>query len=335
MNTPDNLISDYYFVPLGREPGGYHDLIGVPPTASENEVASAEHKYRRDIENNYRRNCNEYRKKKEKKEITKEELDAQVEEWKKEKSKKLAEINKLKGNYNKSIGEKRKHRNLGLKDDSVIWLDMYKPLTDSLESESGYLKEIFFKRRPLPEIDQSLSDIVGSPGSYFQNNFKKRDQIKLTDFRNVLDEINLSFLLEADVLWSKLKYSNLEYWLVEIEKWDKELDLISPRLKSTKVNISNFAEEPDFPTVCNPFTLSIEGLHSEEIEDFSMMPKRKGDKKGIGLAELLAKMLAEESIMDTENPEGAQPGRNKKKRIPFENLFMELFEILSDTKDDI
>jgi hypothetical protein len=71
------------------------------------------------------------------------------------------------------------------------------------------------------------------------------------------------------------------------------------------------------------------------MEDISMMPERKGDKKEIGLAALLAEMLTRESMRDTEKPENADFGKNKKKMIPFADFFMEFFEILSNTKDDI
>ncbi|MGD2088738.1 MAG: hypothetical protein PVH61_21345 [Candidatus Aminicenantes bacterium] len=333
MNASRNLAEDYYFVPLGREPGSYLDVLGLPPTASEVEAKNRQEEYLLGLIKDFKNKRKKLRERKEKKEITEEEFNAQVKEWKEEKRKKEVDLNKKEENYDLSLAEERKLKNMGFVDDNVIWLDMYKSLSSSTDSE--YLKELFFKKRPLPEIEQSLLDIVRSPGDYRPSSFEKYRKIKLKKFQNFLDEMNLSFLLKADDLWSNLKYTNLGYWLNKIEKWGRELDLIFPRLDRRRLRVSNFAEKPDFPTICEPFNLAIESLHSEEMEDISIMPERKGDKKEIGLAVLLAEMLARESMMDMEKPESADFWKNKKKMIPFADFITEFFEILSNTKDDI
>ena len=58
MDASRNLADDYYFVWLGREPGGYLDVLGLPPTASEDEAKNRQREYllelERDFKNKYK-----------------------------------------------------------------------------------------------------------------------------------------------------------------------------------------------------------------------------------------------------------------------------------------
>jgi len=277
MNSTRSWIDDYYFVPLGREPGSYLDFLGLPPTASEIEVAAKDRAYRRQLGCDFRTSRSELIKKRDHNEITEEEYNSGVKKLEEERTEKRIEINKLREKYNLEPAEKRRILNMGLKDDSAVWVDMYESFLYA--SEADCLGKLIFKQHPFPQMEPS--QLVGIPLPGHNRNSQMNEDI-------YFDEITISCLLKADELWSRLKCTNLEFWLKEIEKWDKELDSITPRLKIIPGKNKNCIDDPDFPTLCHPFNLAIEQINDEEVENLFNMPERKGELNPISANEFLA-----------------------------------------------
>jgi F0F1-type ATP synthase epsilon subunit len=71
------MASDFYFVPFGKERGGYLDLLGLPPNASEAEVATRGVEHRKQADKERREKAKELADKQKSGNITKEEYEAE------------------------------------------------------------------------------------------------------------------------------------------------------------------------------------------------------------------------------------------------------------------
>lgn len=335
MTTLKEQQNQYYFVPLGRDRDGYLALLSLPPTASIGEAKKAEVQYKKSIERDFKIKRGELRSKLKDNNITQEEFDAQVKEWEDQKTQKNVELNKLNESFKKAQAEKRKLHNKGIKDTNVVWLEMYKE----------YDRENFFKewrsgKKPLRTIDQrqlnSLKSFWLNSGLEKKRTFSDtslqvfsggNQQPSMSNFHELLDEKKMVCLLWADAIWSKLKYTNREFWQKKVETWEDELICSRPRFNLTATEgCSDMA--PLFSSLCSLSDLAIDHLITENIEDCAQIPERRGDQEQLDLRKLLAMAFEKKLIQESDSGPGGE--RKLEGGTPAEGDFFERFmELLS------
>lgn len=327
MKEERNSLDQYYFVPLGRERGSYLDLLDLPPTASIGEAKKAEVQYKKSIEKVFKSKRKELRLKLKDNTITQEEFDERVKEWEDEKTQKNIELNKLNENFKKAQAEKRKLQNRGIKDKSVVWLEMYKGY-----DREGFFKEWLSGNKPLRRIDQDqlnslksfLSDFEAlqtgkMPGTCFRGFAGENAQPSLSGFHEIIDNKKIASLLWADTLWEKLKYTNRSFWQRKVKDWKDEMNGSFPRLKHVSDSIS-FDKNPLFSSLCALSDLDIDSLKTEKIEEHAQMPERRGDQEQLDLRRLLAGAF--EKNLSQESDSGS--GDDTKSEEDLLKMFMEM-----------
>lgn len=128
------LSSDEYFVPFGREPGSYLDVLGLNPSATNAEANRALVAYNLRVNADCTTACNEIRARFAANEISEAEQADEIEKQTAIKTQKLTDINTLKARHNSQVAERRKRENLGLPDDTATWMPMYRDLSDQSEA---------------------------------------------------------------------------------------------------------------------------------------------------------------------------------------------------------
>ncbi len=123
-------VGEYYFVPLGRERGGYLDLVELPPTATGVEASKAELAYRTSLERDFKTRRKGLRERHKADELTKEEFDAAVDEHKAIWEAKKTELNKKKEVFTAQEAERRRLANEGKADETIVWDEMYRAFDD-------------------------------------------------------------------------------------------------------------------------------------------------------------------------------------------------------------
>lgn len=147
--------TNFFFVPFGRERGGYLDLLGLSPDADAVSAAAAESQYRRQLDIDFRTERKARREQKDQQQITSEEFDAQVKQLEGVKTRRLAELSELKQKYETVATARRGQQTEGRRYADVSWMTMYQRL-----SGDGDKKLSAARLYPLPEFEpDSLSQI--------------------------------------------------------------------------------------------------------------------------------------------------------------------------------
>ncbi len=148
------LSSDEYFVPFGREPGSYLDVLGLNPSATNAEANRALVAYNLRVNADCTTACNEIRARFAANEISEAEQADEIEKQTAIKTQKLTDINTLKARHNSQVAERRKRENLGLPDDTATWMPMYRDLLDQSEATWNTLLR--------PQVPDSITPEYGA-----------------------------------------------------------------------------------------------------------------------------------------------------------------------------
>jgi hypothetical protein len=137
---------EYYFVPLGRERGGFLDILGLPANADVAAIAAKENEHRRQIKKDAVEQRAKWKKKQQAGEITPQELENKYAEIKTETTNRETECNDLKRKFEVLQAERRKLANEGRRDTTTAWENAYASFKMDRESFWNFLT----KARPLP-----------------------------------------------------------------------------------------------------------------------------------------------------------------------------------------
>lgn len=292
--------NEYYFVPLGRDPGGFLDFLGLPPTATEADAKVRENEFRDKLEVEFKsrstrlamrmeyQNLKEKLRKNEKsgaefsadvqkmkerhvnfndklmkltarlKEkailqeahtaeierlrndfdaltaesdaspITKEEMEAEVEKWKKEKSDHLEYLNSLNTAYQLIRAHQRDLRNKGIVSESELWRKMF--------IDFGQTPTLFWKlalsHRPLMS-SKDIDSINGLSDSLQENPIglyldflglspdATEEDVKLRKTEQ-FDKLKVEFKVKTTRFATRLEYQTLKELRKKNNKADKE-----------------------------------------------------------------------------------------------------------------
>jgi hypothetical protein len=143
---------EYYFVPLGRERGGYLEFLGLPPDADLAAIAKAEVDYRNTLKNKLKEQRKPLLDQRNAKQITAEEYKAKDEELVAKNSKALAEFGELKQKFDRLQAERRKLAQQGHAEKNSVWVDAY----TSFGTDHAEFWQFLVEPRPLPKMAVEL-----------------------------------------------------------------------------------------------------------------------------------------------------------------------------------
>jgi hypothetical protein len=222
--------------------------------------------------------------------LTQEEFDQLDKEWQAEKTKGETRLNELKDVYNKKQAEKRERIAQGFVYDDTIWLEMYAPPESD---EPIFISPFLYESLPAQDGDFLHSELPDDLTLVYRKNVRLyQDQLKA-----------------IDRLWEGLKGTNRRFWRAKAKTWLSEIEHLGPFFDSKTIYIEgtdSIPTEPEFPILCRPSRLTIEQLENEDVEDFSSLPERVGDKPRLDLARLFASLLRGQGS-PTSNPQGKMP----------------------------
>ena len=296
IDAPEKRHHEFYFITLGREPGGYLDVLGLGLNAGKGEIGTKEREFRQKIKKETKEKIRALNERLKSKEITKDEFNTQSEQYQEEQTRRLSEINDLKKGYEEEISQRRKNNNLGLADDNTVW-------TTTLPDWGT-------------RVERLCSVLLGPHVT--------TDHLRPTSAQK--DPL-LPILLWADQCWSKIKWTNRETWQRNLEQWEADIYARVPGLQPVSTNAGTPVKQPLFPKLCAAADHSIDTLEKEEIEDLSKVPERASEDRKLSLASLLAEMLekasAETPAKKLDNLDDPKPKKG----------LLELLELLTASMD--
>src|SRR5690242_13228944 len=132
MGVRNKSGRSHYFVPLGRECGGYLDFLGLPPDASVGDVGRKQTEYLKGLETTFKERRKEMRKALEESTISAQEFEAKIEQLKDERTKNEQKLNELRAKFDIVQAERRGARSTSRQEDA-IWLEMYRWFSGDLQ----------------------------------------------------------------------------------------------------------------------------------------------------------------------------------------------------------
>jgi len=264
-------LTERFIVPLGREKGGYLDLLGLPADASPAEIASRGKEFRSGIDLDFRSARKALREKLKSSEILREDFDAQVVELEKIKNNREAEANQLRSKFENLQAEHRRLANAGRQREDAAFGDLRTLLP-------GGLAEFWIKLdSPLPvkQAPDALADAVWKVWLEGQRDvqvekalpsccFDEADKASLADVMDLWHERALVRLMLADTFWRRLRFTNQSAWDELIQTW---VNQVEPRFKPLDLElIGEPRPQIDFPTVATWPNLYVANLPSGVAE---------------------------------------------------------------------
>lgn len=158
MSSTKSPVVEYYFVPLGREPGGYLDFLRLRPDADADTVAAKEAEYRVGLKNELRKQRGVLLEQKKAKLITEEEYRAKLEERNATNDKELADFQQLKQKFELLQAERRKLANDGRPEMSSAWAEAYA----SFGHDPAKFWQFLLAARPLPQVEAEVLEAIGA-----------------------------------------------------------------------------------------------------------------------------------------------------------------------------
>lgn len=298
----------YYFVPLGRERGSLLDLLGLLRDAGLSEVEGKQTKYRLELQQTFRQRCKALQ---EREGITPQELEAEVEKLKEEKTAKEQTLNELAARYEALMSEKRRleNRRKALKaeldagrityqefkvkarqfegDDDQTWIEVYRTFGDLRE-----LWQFLLSARQIPDVPPELLDEIertwiaahlggrdgaaeprAAGGCLLSQTCSAAQPVDLRTLARLVVERDLIRLLAADALWSRLSHTNREHWSGVMERWAAEVASLGPHWRREAPGPRPAA----YQGLHRPTPLTVELSSDEDAE-----PLRTGGRAGSG-----------------------------------------------------
>lgn len=341
MADLDTPIDDYYFVPLGRERGGYLDHLELPPTAKPDEISKRAVAKEKEAERKYKEGCKEANSQFKDGVITKEEQAKLTDQIKEEKEKQLRSLRELKAAYDLKFKESREWREKGFRAHEQVWRP-WLPMYPELGRKGEAIRQALLSRRPRAGVSpamlrfivrhwiegpyQGLS--VDDPESDAEESLGKLldarparlfDALRLATVRDLVE------LMTADALWGKLKFTNRAFWRERIADWEDSIALLGPGMKLRRTASAPAEAGGEFPALSGNTQLSVDRLQSEEIEDLSKLPDRRAAQTPRNLfAELFGRVARADQAETGATPDPAS-GEPAPGNIPIE-LLLELMD---------
>jgi hypothetical protein len=302
MSSPHTSAPDYYFVPLGRERGGYLDLLGLPPDVSEDEAGAKEGEYRLEIEKKFKAARKTLKEKKTRGELTEHEFEKQAKALEEElKNQPLMKLGELKNKFDALQAERRAaSQDCGPNPSTQVWMEMYRSFGTDRESCWHFL----IKPRPMANVAPALLGAIRSRWLGFLGSTAAGEKAappvlasakcnpaaisQLAELTELIEERNLVHLLASDLLWMRVRFTNRRFWANQIAEW----------LKDTVGRGPSFRTEADgpvtdavhYPALCRPTNLAIDRLDAEPLNELAQQPVRtQGKSIPLDLAEPVAR----------------------------------------------
>ena len=150
MSSSGERHADYYFVPLGREPGGYLDVLGMPPDASPGDIGARDSAYRKELLQEFKDSRRRYRLRLKRGQVTEAEYKAEEARLEQVKNDKEVQLNKLKTKFEGANSERRGVGAAGQLSDDAAWFEMYRPFFPTPPSHP-YLEALSLPPDATPE----------------------------------------------------------------------------------------------------------------------------------------------------------------------------------------
>jgi len=318
MSGRNNPIRSHYFVPLGRERGGYLDFLGLPPDVDIGEVGRKKTEYLKSVESAFKQQRKAVRKERdEDKTISPQEYEAKLEQLEEERTKKERKLNELQAKFDVTQAEKRGAKSSG-RQEEVSWLRMFCWFGDAPQEFWRFL----LRPRPPASVPQGLlleieqrwigPHVNGQRDAHKQTTFhhlasqagSTKGPVDLTTLAALITERDLICLLAADALWSEIRYTNREHWHEVIEQWAMEVATLGPRL----LHEASGPEPVDYPALHRPTKLMIEHVEEEEVAEVTQAPERGTNfQRETELETLLAELLAQEQTQSGDQEAADSP----------------------------
>jgi hypothetical protein len=291
------MSNEYYLVPFGREPGGYFDVLGLPPNAPDKDVGKRSNEYIQSHKNEAKKQCAALAERQKKNEITQEECEAEIGVIKAALEKHLTELNKLKEIYTAALAQARKLKQGGYEAEPPGWVEM----ASGLDGDPDKLWELLSKRRSLPRVSEDLllrieqrwvntGEALPSGRGYAapQAQPQQRQPLHCADgvdfpdlpsgqagqgppanlaaVSRLITERDLIRLLWADKLWARLSGTNRDYWQCQLQAWLTEIEQIGPHFRH-RAESGAVQSNRDYPHLSEPRQLTIDHLEEDPADD--------------------------------------------------------------------
>lgn len=270
MAAKHSSTQDYgrFIVPLGREKGGYLDLLGLPTNAAPAEIAARGKDYRSSIDVEFKTSRKALKERLREAEITQEDYDAQVAQLEKVKNERETEVNQLKTKFEHLQAEHRRLANAGRQREDATFGDLQTFLP-------GGLSELWAKLdSPLP-VRQVAEDLAWAVWKVWLEGGRDKKTARLlpsslwaesepADLPTIMDlwqERTLVRLMLADTFWRRLRFTNQAAWDELIANWVAEVEPLS------EPPADQGGPELSFPAVTSWPSLYVESLPPGDAKD--------------------------------------------------------------------
>jgi hypothetical protein len=337
----------YYFVPLGRERGGYLDFLGLAPDADAYGVSEKHLAYLEDAERAFKKGRAALREELKENKITKQEFDAKVAQLEAERTKKEQQLNELKEKYEAVVGDARRGARNARRPPDPIWYEMIRRFASAAE-----FWQLLARPRPLasvpvallleveqnwisPHLNGATTPAQTAAAPQRTDNLPSRlaraaKAVDLNMLAALLTERDLICLLAADALWTRVRYTNREHWRMMIELWAEEVARLGPRLQQQ----ATAAPPPIYPNLSQPTNLAIDDLQAEEMAEVAQAPTRGTHAhREQELDALLAALLAQEQEGRAQAEGDADVDESGRVRLNAQQLD-ELLRLLAQTEGE-
>jgi len=302
------MSGDFYFVSFGREPGGYLDVLKLPPNTNAAKVADTDRTYRREIEQSFREIRKTLKEEEKSGVLTPEESCAAVKKAEDEKSEKLRKLNGLKETYSRGQAQRRGLAGSGKTLPEEGWRRVY-----GLSSPQSPWEELL-QRRLLERcaadsllcVRRKWLDFSGADGGAFpdlaSSRYRPGQLIDLAAIGGLVAERDLLHLMAADLLWLQLSLTNRSHWRDQITRWTTEIEALGPTLRLEASAKPGGADSWEYPRLCQQPSGMIEKLEAGKIPDFAQGPQRPSHRTEVAD---LRKFL--ETLTGSAGPESGAP----------------------------
>ena len=306
MGTDRAALSNYYFAPLGRQPGGYLDFLGLPPNASEAEARVALRARRRQSREEFVAERTTFRERKEAGEITEEQFKAAVAELETKKNDKLCKLNELTEELNRVLAELRIRARAGFTADNEAWLQIYIAFDENRERTW----DLLLRHRPVGEVEPNVLEVLldkwfksdhSAPADSAGHPSHEDGPVDSRTFSSLLQERDLLILLYADALWGCLRYTNRAYWAEKVEQWSQQIKQARPQLQLKSSMRYGPGQFDAYRILGQPPDLTLGNLDEDDEEVVDEGPAHDKSQKMDSFEKLAAMLKGGEYNLDDKN----------------------------------
>ncbi len=209
----NSTAKDYFFLPFGREVGSLHELLQLPPNASESAIDKAIAQHRKQLKSDKKQKYKQYKEEgHSKEELAK--LNAELEE---DLTEVLSELNAKKKKVTEDLARKRSLRNQGIIENNPIWSELY---ATTGELPSLYHLQIKTIQLPIPKqpkktIEKYQTRTALSIPLPIESDLDHQFEA----WQKWHTRYKLRLLLLVDQHWDQLPFTNTDYWREKLSQW--------------------------------------------------------------------------------------------------------------------